>query len=171
MKLHEFIELSKASLSEIYDKDEAAAIVRVWISDRLNVALSALTTLSHTEIIGHQLELLQADLLKLLKGIPMQQVLGIAWFCDLPFMVTRDVLIPRPETEELVCLLMEEMQNEDVKVLDICSGSGCIAIALKNKFPLSSVTGCDISFEALMVAAENGKKNNTDVDYETNDCK
>jgi release factor glutamine methyltransferase len=165
VKLHELIGLSKERLSEIYDREEAAAIVRVWISDRFDVALSAVNSLPDTDLPDHQAELLSIDLDNLCKGVPVQQVTGVAWFCNLPFHVTKDVLIPRPETEELMYLLFEEMQDEPIKVLDVCTGSGCIAVALKNKFPQAHVSGCDISFDALMVAKGNAKKHNAEIDF------
>ncbi|HQF27281.1 MAG TPA: peptide chain release factor N(5)-glutamine methyltransferase, partial [Bacteroidia bacterium] len=150
MKLHDLIGLSKERLSEIYDRDEAAAIIRLWISDRFEVGLNEINAIGDQSLPDHQVELLKADLDKLSNGVPVQQVSGVAWFCNLPFHVTPDVLIPRPETEELLYLLMDEMQDEPLKILDVCTGSGCIAVTLKNKFPQTSVFGCDISFDALM---------------------
>lgn len=165
MKLHEIIGISKEALSDIYDIDEAAAIVRVWISDRLDVTPNAVNSMADMLLPEHQIELLKSDLDKLLKGVPVQYVTGIAWFCDLPFIVSKDVLIPRPETEELVHLVMEELQEEEVKVLDVCTGSGCIAIALKKKFPKAIVSGCDISFEALTIAKRNAEKQGVEIDF------
>lgn len=165
MKLHDLIGLSKERLSEIYDSDEAAAIVRLWISDRFEVGLNEINAIASQSLPDHQVELLMVDLDKLVKGVPVQQVSGVAWFCNLPFHVTPDVLIPRPETEELMYLIFEEMQNEPVKVLDVCTGSGCIAVSLKNKFPQALVSGCDISFDALMVAKANAKKHDVEVDF------
>jgi release factor glutamine methyltransferase len=165
VKLHDLIGLSKKRLSEIYDKDEAAAIVRVWISDRFDIAPSTVNALPDTVLADHQAELLMIDLDNLCKGVPVQQVTGVAWFCNLPFHVTKDVLIPRPETEELMYLLFEEMQDEPVKVLDVCTGSGCIAVALKNKFSQAIVKGCDISFDALTVAKGNAEKHGAEIDF------
>jgi len=165
VKLHDLIGLSKERLSEIYDRDEAAAIIRLWISDRFEVGLNEINAIGDQSLPDHQVELLKADLDKLSNGVPVQQVSGVAWFCNLPFHVTPDVLIPRPETEELLYLLMDEMQDEPLKILDVCTGSGCIAVTLKNKFPQTSVFGCDISFDALMVAKRNAEKHNADVEF------
>ena len=87
---------------------------------------------------------------------PIQYVLGKAWFDDLAFIVTSDVLIPRQETEELVYWIVNEhKQKRPKRILDIGTGSGCIAIALAKHFPDAEIIGWDISAEALKIANQN----------------
>ncbi len=96
---------------------------------------------------------------------PIQYVLGSCDFAGLRLDVTPDVLIPRPETEELVRKISEENPNFSGSVLDICTGSGCIALALKKQFPNANVQGLDISEKAIGVAKENARKNDLNVDF------
>jgi release factor glutamine methyltransferase len=106
---------------------------------------------------------------QLLNNIPLQYVLGKAYFMNMEFIVGSSVLIPRPETEELVNLIVKEHSIlkpiNNIKVLDIGTGSGCIAISLKHLILNSNVTAIDISEEALSVAKANSDKNNTEVDF------
>ena len=106
---------------------------------------------------------------KLLKHIPLQYALGKAWFMDMEFDVNPSVLIPRPETEELVSLILKECsKNKTIqpqKILDIGTGSGCIAIALKHFIPAVELTAVDISENALIVASVNAANNKTEVQF------
>lgn len=105
-----------------------------------------------------------------LKGEPLQYILGVAHFYGLKFKVTPATLIPRPETTELVDLIVDNnTDRKDLKVLDLGTGSGCIAISLARnlKFPL--VSAIDISSEALAVARENAKALNVAVDFRQED--
>ncbi len=103
---------------------------------------------------------------KLKNNEPIQYILGETFFLDLPFKVTADVLIPRPETEELVqWILKEQKQDKKVTVLDIGTGSGCIAISLANKLKEATVYGLDVSKEALKIASDNAKMNQTSVTF------
>ncbi|MDR1859562.1 MAG: peptide chain release factor N(5)-glutamine methyltransferase [Bacteroidales bacterium] len=96
---------------------------------------------------------------------PVQYVLGATEFYGLPFRITPDVLIPRPETEELVDWLLHSPLPENVSVLDACTGSGCIAVAIAKQRPAFTVAGCDISDAALAIARENATKNATNVTF------
>ena len=105
---------------------------------------------------------------RLKNGEPVQYIIGNVDFFDLNFNVNKNVLIPRFETEELVDRLIKYINNyfkEDINILDIGTGSGCIAITLKSKLKKSNVTASDISDKALEVAEENAKKNNVDVNF------
>ena len=94
----------------------------------------------------------------------IQYVLGKTAFMDLEFKVNSSVLIPRPETEELVRLMLKE-DLDGKEILDIGTGSGCIAISLAKALPNAKVSALDISEEALEVARENAKLNNVDIDF------
>jgi len=104
--------------------------------------------------------------LKALKnGEPIQYIVGHVPFGGLTFRVNRAVLIPRPETEELVIKLKEKVSGDGLSVLDVGTGSGCIAITLKKWRPTWKVTGCDISEDALKVASGNAQLNGVEVQW------
>ncbi len=102
-------------------------------------------------------EMIEHDLGLLLQNLPPQYILGYADFYDHRLKVTNDTLIPRPETEELVQLCLEETSDEVLDVVDIGTGTGAIAISLKAKRPLWQVSAIDLSEKALAVAKENAK--------------
>mgnify|MGYP001120332065 CR=1 FL=1 len=111
----------------------------------------------------------QKALSALMERIPVQYVTGVCSFLDAEIRVTSDVLIPRPETEELVLwaasAIREELQSvdRDFSILDIGTGSGCIAIALARRYPSATVHACDISTSALKIAKRNARLNGTKV--------
>lgn len=102
---------------------------------------------------------------RLLAGEPLQYVTGIADFYGLQLRVSPDVLIPRPETEELVEWILSHYGSEEINVLDIGTGSGCMALALKHRRPGWQLTGLDKSAAALAVAEDNGKRLQLDVSW------
>lgn len=109
------------------------------------------------------------DLNEFINGKPLQYIVGREWFYGLPLMVTSDTLIPRPETEELVHAalthLIQNKGNESLKILDIGTGSGAIAIAMKNERIQDEVTATDISQAALDVAIKNAEKHRTEIRF------
>ena len=108
----------------------------------------------------------------LLKNKPIQYIIGETEFCDLKFKVNENVLIPRPETSELVYKIVERQKTKDkrqLSILDIGTGSGCIAISLAKNIPGSKVHALDISEKALEVAKENAINNNVDVTFINDD--
>ncbi|MFM2156446.1 MAG: peptide chain release factor N(5)-glutamine methyltransferase, partial [Bacteroidota bacterium] len=155
MNLKEFYELATNLLSSIED-DERYTLIRFLIADRLLVNSNEIDLKSDVALPFEMIDLLKADLQKLQIGMPLQYVTNIAWFAGEKYFVDESVLIPRPETEELVYLIREEVDlNSDSTVLDICCGSGCIPIALAKLLKLNQVHGCDISLEAMAVAKKN----------------
>lgn len=98
---------------------------------------------------------------------PIQHIIGYTDFCGCRISVSPDVLIPRPETEEMVNSLTPgpSPYGEGSRILDLCTGSGCIAIALKKNFPKADVTAVDISPAALKIALENAKNNGADIHF------
>lgn len=103
---------------------------------------------------------------KLKKHIPIQYILGTAHFMGLDFNVNTNVLIPRPETEELVSWILNEVNvNQEITILDIGTGSGCIAITLAKNLPKAKVFALDISKEAILVAKSNAEANNVTVTF------
>ncbi len=114
----------------------------------------------------------QSDLLRfhwaaedLKRHRPIQHIIGYTHFCGLRIDVSPDVLIPRPETEEIVQNLILSLHPAPATVLDLCTGSGCIAIALKHRFPNATVTAADLSPAALAVAQQNARQNGTDITF------
>ena len=136
--------------------------------------LTEFTGFSKAELLARQDErITESELLKihfgvkeLLKNKPIQYVLGKAEFYDLTFKVNSKVLIPRPETEELVHLVIKNFSTKQpLKIIDIGTGSGCIAITLKKYFPECEVTAIDVSEFALDVAQQNALLNKTEISF------
>jgi len=98
---------------------------------------------------------------------PIQYIEGVVDFADIDVLVDPSVLIPRPESEQLVYLIAEQLKNEDLEnkvLLDLCSGSGCIGLALKKRFPKLSVVLSDISEQAVELAQKNSRQNGLPVE-------
>jgi release factor glutamine methyltransferase len=112
----------------------------------------------------------QHILTQLQSGQPIQYILGETIFYGLPFKVNPSVLIPRPETEELVDLIIKENINRKVSILDIGTGSGCIAVSLQKKLPLSKVFGLDVDKNAIDLATQNAILNAVEIDFITADA-
>lgn len=157
MNLNEFYELATNQLLSRED-DERYTLIRFLLADRLSVNANELDLKSDIALPAYMIDILQADLKKLQSGMPLQYVTNIAWFAGDSYFVDESVLIPRPETEELVYLIKEEVElDNDSMVLDICCGSGCIPIALAKLFQLNQIHGCDISLEAMAIAKKNAE--------------
>ena len=152
MLLRAFISSARKSLSVLYPEEESKAIVSRLCEDLLGVTAYAHILDPAIEVPGESLPGLQSALERLAGGEPLQYVLGYSYFSGRKFLVTPDVLIPRPETEQL-CDIVIRQGKAGMKVLDLCTGSGCIAWTLACAFPCSGVLGLDVSYEALAVAA------------------
>ncbi len=155
-------------LGGLYADGELKAIMRAVFQDRLGWDAAQLE-LRKTDVIS------ESDLLKvylplkrLRAGEPLQLVLGKVDFHGIPIRVTADVLIPRPETEELVERIIEH-RFRPTHVVDVGTGSGCIALALKRRLPSAHVTGIDVSPAALAVAKSNGDLNGLVLDWRCED--
>lgn len=158
-------EYLSSQLSALYDARESANIVaelfrhfKQW--NRADVMMNKETRISESEILQFHFAAK-----RLAKGEPLQYILGKTWFRGLEMKVTPDVLIPRPETEELVQLILDKNRHDAPHILDIGTGSGCIAIALKKEIPTATVYALDISEAALTVAKENAIRNNAEINY------
>ncbi len=168
----------QSALQAAYPADEANALAW-WIAEEL-------TGLSRTELqfgckgtnFSSHMQEIETIIDRLLHFEPIQYIFGHTLWNGLDLKVTPSTLIPRPETAELVERINEKMLNDQrpttndqrpTTVLDIGTGSGCIAIALKKAHPEWSVTGIDISPEAIEVAKENARRNNVDVHFEVAD--
>ncbi len=156
-----------SSLAEYYDEREASSISSL-VMERLTGMPKSLRVLQKTGSFSiKQEELFHYYLNELMKFRPVQYVLGEAWFGSFPFFVDENVLIPRPETEELADWLIRDTSAMDsgTSVLDIGTGSGCIAVYIKKKRKDFKVTGLDISEAALEIAQKNSRINEADVDF------
>jgi len=153
------------ALFEIYDDREAANIAN-WVIEAVT-GFNKINRIMHPEInlSSSQQNLLENYTAELLQHKPVQYVLKQAWFCGLQFYVNESVLIPRPETEELVAWILEDTKGLNGNIIDIGTGSGCIAIALKIQNPALNVTAIDISEKALEVAEQNAEQIRADVQF------
>ena len=163
MQIQQFNTFFNQEMEGIYSVDETN-IIRHWLlEDRLGIPLSQLRKMGNQIIEDAFLDQLQKDLEALKSMVPIQYVLKKAHFYNLEFIVNNNVLIPRPETEELVDWIVKSIDNQDVKVLDIGTGSGCIAISLKKNLLHANVSAIDISESALSIAKQNAAKLNASI--------
>lgn len=147
---------------------EAKAIVRMLLEDGFNMSWTDVICGKVSELSREEALSLEEFMQRLEKGEPIQYVLGKAFFKGRPFAVAPGVLIPRPETAEL-CQWIEE-ENSNGKVLDVGTGSGCIAITIALDVASSDVTAWDISDDALLIAAENAKQLGAKVNFVKQDA-
>ena len=169
-------------LTNLYEADEAKAIVR-WVLDvRFGMSLADILCGKVTELSANDQEELEKIVQRLEKGEPVQYIIGVADFCGRQFHVAPGVLIPRPETAELCRWITSHGDRHAVRpsdltaclspceVLDIGTGSGCIAITLALEIPKAKVTAWDISDTALCIARQNAEALGADVTFEHQDA-
>ena len=143
------------------EQGEASALALMLIEETTGLSCTQILTGS-ADIPDTSLLLSRAQAIA--GGTPIQHLLGYAYFMGMKLKVNPSVLIPRPETEELINWVLETTPAPS-SILDIGTGSGCIAIALKRALPQAHVTALDISPEALTIAQENARNNNADIDF------
>jgi release factor glutamine methyltransferase len=159
----------KQEISSIYE-EEASTIAYFLLEEIYGIKKVDLILNKDLDLDADLDKKLNGFIKRLLKHEPLQYILGYTEFYGLKISVTPDVLIPRPETEELVHLIINDWKDKNPqKIFDICTGSGCIPVSLKANFPKSEVFGLDISEEALNVAKLNAKKNKVSVSYYKSD--
>lgn len=166
MTVFEAISDTEQQLQGIYDAAEAAAITD-WLAEAMTHTRKTERQLrQELQLSAAQAEQWEAAVARLLQHEPLQYVLNEAWFYGLKFYVDKNVLIPRPETEELVDWIIENhSQSGPLHILDIGTGSGCIPISLKKTLPQAQVRGIDISAAALGIATRNATALHADVDF------
>jgi release factor glutamine methyltransferase len=183
MTIHEAQQQLLFQLYHIYDDHEAAAIANLVMENITEWKKIDRILNKNVPLSLPKLAILKKYTDELLTHKPVQYVLHESWFCGMKFYVDENVLIPRPETEELVNWIDEEVRNENLEVtskkedsrnneqdssftiLDVGTGSGCIAVALKKKLHYAKVNSCDVSEKALNIAKQNALSNNADVDF------
>ena len=152
------------NISNHYDKAEADSIARIILEDKFNCSFTDV-------LIGKDIDIKSLDIIKdiisrLNNNEPIQYILGKVSFCNVDILIDKRALIPRPETEEMVMDIINTVNNKgEMRVLDICTGSGCIALALKKAFPQAHVFAVDISNDALDLAKANARKNDIDIEF------
>lgn len=156
-------------LSERYDEREARNLVNTLFDEfngwsRAELVLHSNDRLGESELLRYHFALK-----RMMQGEPVQYVLGCGWFMGMKLRTTPAALIPRPETEELVRLVLERNTLSAPAILDVGTGSGCIAIALKKHLPEATITAIDISEEALMLAESNANSLEVNVELKVVD--
>ena len=164
MTLQDFKLKMISELSSIYEMDELNSIFNLLSEDYLKIPRSKILLADEIDLNESNQTLFLNALERLKTHEPIQYVLRKTTFMDLEFKVNSSVLIPRPETEELVRLMLKE-DLDGKEILDIGTGSGCIAISLAKNLPNAKVTALDISEEALEVAKENARLNNVNIEF------
>ena len=165
-------------LAQIFKDFEEKLIAQGEEAESLSFVYRSLKNLSFTdfvfalqqEVTEEEKEFVEEIYTKLANHIPAQYIIGHAEFFGMQLKVDERVLIPRPETEELVELILAENLKDNLKVLDIGTGSGAIALALAKNRPDWSVTAADISQDALDLSLENAKAQNLNLSFIKSDC-
>jgi release factor glutamine methyltransferase len=157
-------------LKEQFSASELRQIVRESICFRLNLSTSDYMLSDDQLLSESDLLFLRSIVKRLLNNEPFQYIIGSTQFCDLVIKTDARALIPRPETEELVNWISSHFNaTQRLKVLDLCTGSGCIALALKHINPAWDVVGIDISSQAIDLSNENAKNLDLQVDFRVGD--
>ncbi|MCB0454309.1 MAG: peptide chain release factor N(5)-glutamine methyltransferase [Aequorivita sp.] len=157
----------KIALSGLYPSEEIQSFFNILSEKYLNLSRIEIA-LNPERVISEEVsEKYQKALLRLKNYEPVQYIIGETEFYGLPFKVNKHTLIPRPETEELVEWIIDtsEFRIQDFGLLDIGTGSGCIAISLAKNLPDSKISALDISDEALKIARKNAEMNKVEVDF------
>jgi len=166
MKLNEFYRHFLLQLRLIYVENEASNITKMIFESLANISRSDVLRNPEMGIESDTFSSLNQALDQLLNHQPIQYVLGEAWFYHLKFKVSEAVLIPRPETEELVELVIQHLKSSHQKtVLDIGTGSGCIPISIKKNIPELSITAVEVSKAAIDLASTNANLHQVNIDF------
>lgn len=161
-----FIDFAK-KLTAVYDDDEARAIAGYVCAELLLIKWQQLSVIQK-QLSSAEVDQLERILNRLLTGEPIHYILGYNWFYGLKFEVNTSVLIPRPETEELVDLVIAYCRKHNITsptVIDLGTGSGCIPISIKKNIPAANVFGIDVMPNAIATANQNARLNKTDVTF------
>lgn len=173
MTLNEARTVLTKELTTLYDNDELKNIIDLVLEYVTSMPRSEQVKTKLAYLTCTQLETIDSITERLKNNEPVQYVLGEAWFGGIKFKVNKNVLIPRPETEELVDWVIKGSQklnpdsyrDKSQNILDVGTGSGCIPITLKKKLPDAAISAIDVCSEALFVATENAIEHNADVDF------
>ncbi|PST83042.1 peptide chain release factor N(5)-glutamine methyltransferase [Pedobacter yulinensis] len=170
MKIRDLQQEYIRQLSNLYARDEAATIFAEFTMHHLRLDRGGYLLALGSHADADFIDLARRALTRLAGGSPLQQLTGQAHFYGLEFTVNEHVLIPRPETEELVdwaikTVAEKTQDGSGLSVMDFCTGSGCIAVVLKHKLPAAAVSALDISEAALKVARGNASRYQTNIRF------
>ena len=171
MTIKELINDITHRLQPLYDSREAAAVASLYAQTKLGMQRHELVLHGHESVDGALEAEIKRDVEQLATGCPVQYVLGETEFYGLPFKVSPAVLIPRPETEELVQMIAQRHAGAPVRIWDVGTGSGCIAVSLAKLLPDAAVFATDISEEALAIARQNAERNGVKVTFARHDMR
>ncbi|MFV0521367.1 MAG: peptide chain release factor N(5)-glutamine methyltransferase [Mangrovibacterium sp.] len=156
----------RKELESYYSKEEIQGFIQLIFYHLKNYSLADMILNEDKQLSENDIKSLRNIIFKLKKYVPIQYILGQTEFCDLIFHVDSNVLIPRPETEELVRWALNDFQHQkNLNVFDACTGSGCIAISLAKYLHQAKVSACDISDGALHLAQLNAHSNKVNIGF------
>ena len=173
MNIREFRDYFKITLKKLYPASEIDTFLFLLLEEYLNFKRIDIVLKSNFNISSEVLTLLKSSTKLLEQEIPIQYIIGKTEFYGFPFILNEHVLIPRPETEELVTFILDKVsklesyytikKENTIKILDIGTGSGCIPIALKKSLPLAEISALEKSNKALRIAKKNTHLNKVDI--------
>ena len=179
MNIKKFRDYFNKTIKKLYPTSEIDTFLFLLLEEYLNFKRIDIVLKSNFEISPEDLILLRSSTKLLEQEIPIQYILGKTEFYGFPFILNEHVLIPRPETEELISSILENVlktrsfhtnaNEKQLKILDIGTGSGCIPISLKKSLPFAEITAIDVSNEALTIAKKNAVLNKVDINLTQQD--
>ena len=179
MNIKKFRDYFNKTLKKIYPTSEIDTFLFLLLEEYLNFKRIDVVLKSNFKISPEDLILLRSSTKLLEQEIPIQYILEKTEFYGFPFILNEHVLIPRPETEELITSILEKVlktktfhtnaKEKQLKILDIGTGSGCIPISLKKSLPFAEITAIDVSNEALTIAKKNTVLNKVDINLTQQD--
>ena len=162
--MHPIVHEIRDALSGIYPPSEALSLAKMLLVEVFDFSTLELYGGKDKEISGKRRDVLDEMIRRLKKNEPIQYIIGVESFCGLTFEVNPSVLIPRPETQELVGWIAGDCEGKEAcRILDIGTGSGCIPVSLAHRLPKAEVESWDISEDALQVARRNAERNGVEV--------
>jgi len=175
MNINKFRDYFNKTLKKLYPTSEIDTFLFLLLEEYLNFKRIDVVLKSNFEISSEDLTLLKSSTKLLEQEVPIQYILGKTEFYGFPFILNEHVLIPRPETEELVTSVLNKIsklerlhpieKEKKLKILDIGTGSGCIPISLKRSLPFAEITAIDIANEALIIAQKNASLNKVNINF------
>lgn len=163
--MHPIYTYIRQELSGFYPDAEAAAMAKHILTEKFQLSALDLYAGKDMNFSSENLSEVNDILTRLKSYEPLQYIIGETWFCGFRFKVTPSVLIPRPETAELIDWIVNDNKRCGIHVLDIGTGSGCIPVSLSLMMNSPVVSAWDISEQALAVASENARMNNVDITF------
>jgi len=169
--MHPAYNYIKQAINGQYPDTEASAIAKAILTDVFQLSTTDLYASKDMNFSTNQAEKLEVIITRLRANEPLQYILGNCYFCGLDFHVEPGVLIPRPETVELVEWIISDRKDNDslIRILDIGTGSGCISISLAKNLPQSEVHAWDISEDAIRIASDNANRLDANVRFRQTD--